>query len=530
MITKRTLLPAIIILILSQLVAMGQEQQDRRKKAVPSAVTLEPVAGGGTIGQITMWTGMNGTNFLLGDSKLFQDKSGNIGVGTQTPTSLFTVAGLVETTLGGYKFPDGTIQTTAAISSIFHDATLTGSGAMASPLGISPGGVGSIQLASGAVTSLKIANGTVVRSLNGLFDNLMILGGDNISVATGLGGLTISAPNAIGSVAHDPTLAGNGTSASPLQVATPLTLKGLGFFTPILSVTSTGGGPAVTVSGGLDFPISGSAIRATGGDAEVNGTGGSAGTALELSGGQGTDPGICKCISSNGGDGMLASGGDTQMGFGGNGIEISGGQGSGAGNIAGAGIIATGGVGVNGASSGNAGDFNGDVDVLGRLTKGAGSFKIDHPLDPENKYLYHSFVESPDMKDIYDGIVTTDAGGEAKVTLPDWFEALNRDFRYQLTVIGTFAQAIISEKISGNTFRIKTNAPNVEVSWQVTGIRQDAYANLHRIPVEETKPEIERGTYLHPEAFNQPRDKGVMMARHPAMKRRLSAGQSRASR
>ena len=50
----------------------------------------------------------------------------------------------------------------------------------------------------------------------------------------------------------------------------------------------------------------------------------------------------------------------------------------------------------------------GNVDVIGTLSKGGGSFKIDHPLDPANKYLYHSFVESPDMKNMYDGNVTTD--------------------------------------------------------------------------------------------------------------------------
>ena len=56
---------------------------------------------------------------------------------------------------------------------------------------------------------------------------------------------------------------------------------------------------------------------------------------------------------------------------------------------------------------------------------------IDHPLDPANKYLYHSFVESPDMKNIYDGVITTDANGDATVVMPDYFEALNKDFRYQ---------------------------------------------------------------------------------------------------
>src|SRR5262249_51350822 len=167
---------------------------------------------------------------------------------------------------------------------------------------------------------------------------------------------------------------------------------------------------------------------------------------------------------------------------------------------------------------------NGNVEITGFISKGGGSFKIDHPLDPENKYLYHSFVESPDMKNIYDGNVTTDANGAAVVELPAYFEALNRDFRYQLTVIGTFAQAIVAHEISENRFSIKTSAPNVKVSWQVTGIRKDAYAQRNRIPVEEDKPERERGLYLHPDAFNQPEARGILWARNLEMMRKMKEG------
>jgi hypothetical protein len=147
---------------------------------------------------------------------------------------------------------------------------------------------------------------------------------------------------------------------------------------------------------------------------------------------------------------------------------------------------------------------SGNVDVLGTLSKGGGSFKIDHPLDPANKYLYHSFVESPDMKNMYDGNITTDDAGLATVTLPDWFETLNRDFRYQLTVIGQFAQAIVASEISGSQFSIRTDKPNVKVSWQVTGTRQDAFANAHRIQVEVEKAPADRGHYLYPELYGAP--------------------------
>jgi hypothetical protein len=170
----------------------------------------------------------------------------------------------------------------------------------------------------------------------------------------------------------------------------------------------------------------------------------------------------------------------------------------------------------NGSDSvGYAGYFFGRVNVTGQLTKGGGAFKIDHPLDPENKYLYHSFVESPDMMNIYNGVITLDARGEAVVELPKWFEALNRDFRYQLTCIGGFAPVYIAEKMRANRFKIAGGSEGLEVSWQVTGIRQDAYANAHRLPVEEEKPAKERGYYLYPKSFNQPEETGVEWAHDP---------------
>lgn len=156
-----------------------------------------------------------------------------------------------------------------------------------------------------------------------------------------------------------------------------------------------------------------------------------------------------------------------------------------------------------GGATNYAGYFSGDVQVTGTLSKGAGSFKIDHPLDPANKYLSHSFVESPDMMNIYNGNVVLDEKGAATVTMPEWFEALNREFRYQLTCIGGFAQVYVAEEIRDNQFKIAGGTPGLKVSWQVTGVRHDAYAEAHRIPVEQDKPADEVGTYLHPEAFGQ---------------------------
>lgn len=162
---------------------------------------------------------------------------------------------------------------------------------------------------------------------------------------------------------------------------------------------------------------------------------------------------------------------------------------------------------------GYAGFFEGRVQVAGALTKASGSFLIDHPLDPANKYLAHSFVESPDMLNIYSGTIRTDIHGAATVTMPNYFDALNRDFRYQLTVIGEFAQAIIGEEINGNQFTIRTSKPNVKVSWQVTGVRKDAWAKAHPVIVEENKSAEERGLYLHPELYGEPAEKSLLAAR-----------------
>jgi hypothetical protein len=364
------------------------------------------VMGNGTPGRLAKWAGSTGSNSVIGDTAIYEDKLGKVGIGTDSPTSKLTIAGAVESRAGGFKFPDGTVQTTSAVGALL-------------------------------------------------------------------------------TVMHDSSLSGGGTPASPLGVAVPLSLRGSASSpspsTPaqILEVVNTGSGVGVTGRGAPG--LLGVGAQAVG----INGIG-----ALGITGVGGAAAGP----NGRGGAGVTALGGSSD-GAGGDGLFAVAGGGN--------------------ALSGLAGRFAGSVSVSGTLSKGAGMFHIDHPLDPENKYLNHSFIESPDMKNIYDGTTTTDANGEAVVELPDWFEALNRDFRYQLTVIGTFAQAIVAEEVRENRFAIRTSAPNVRVSWQVTGIRRDAFANRNRIPVEEDKPEVERGYYLHPEAFGQPEEKSINWARDP---------------
>jgi hypothetical protein len=174
-----------------------------------------------------------------------------------------------------------------------------------------------------------------------------------------------------------------------------------------------------------------------------------------------------------------------------------------------------------------AGYFQGNTHITGTLSKAGGSFRIDHPLDPENKILQHSFIESPDMMNIYNGNVSTDADGLAIVTLPDYFDALNKDFRYQLTTIGQFAQAIVETEIESNQFTIRTDKPNVKVSWMVTGIRYDKWAEANRIQVEVDKHESQKGFYLHHEAFGLPVEKSV--DRHEILESRKALAESRSN-
>jgi hypothetical protein len=149
-------------------------------------------------------------------------------------------------------------------------------------------------------------------------------------------------------------------------------------------------------------------------------------------------------------------------------------------------------------SSGIVTDSSGTTHIYGNLVKPAGSFQIDDPLDPANEYLTHSFVESPDMMNIYNGVATFDSRGKAVAKLPQYFEALNQDFRYQLTCLGGASPIYVAREISNNQFVIAGGRPGLKVSWQVKGVRHITYANSHRIEVEKEKPADEKGHYLYP--------------------------------
>ncbi|MEV6304527.1 hypothetical protein AB0M02_34320 [Actinoplanes sp. NPDC051861] len=175
-----------------------------------------------------------------------------------------------------------------------------------------------------------------------------------------------------------------------------------------------------------------------------------------------------------------------------------------------------------------AAQFNGDVSVSGTLFAGAKQFLIDHPLDPDNRVLAHASVESSERVVVYSGTVTCDAEGNATVALPDWLEALATDFRYQLTCVGSHAPVYVSRPVEENSFAIAGGTADLTVSWQLTGVRHDPWAQQNDLLVEQDKQERERGFYEHPEAYGRDLTASVHWARndevlraHPILARQV---------
>ena len=157
--------------------------------------------------------------------------------------------------------------------------------------------------------------------------------------------------------------------------------------------------------------------------------------------------------------------------------------------------------------------FTGDVHVTGVLSGPGKQFLIDSPSDPENKTLTHACIESDERFNVYSGNVALDDNGEARVTLPHWIGTLNTDFRYQLTCIGQAAPVYVSREVSDDAFSIAGGVPGMTVSWQLTGVRSDAWAQANPLVVEQEKADGEKGFFWNPEAF------GHDLTRHMQYKR-----------
>jgi trimeric autotransporter adhesin len=211
---------------------------------------------------------------------------------------------------------------------------------------------------------------------------------------------------------------------------------------------------------------------------------------------------------AQGGSGISVRAGDAD--FGGLAGQFIGGTGT---EQGGWGIVVSAGPGPNAY----AGEFTGDVLVSGTINGNVAGVRIDHPLDPANKYLSQTSIQSSEMLSLYSGNATLDAKGEAEVRLPEWFGAVNGDFRYQLTSIGAPGPNLyIAQEVSGGRFRVAGGQPGAKISWQISAVRQDAYAKAHPLVVEQSKTKREQGHYLNPELYGAAADQSIAAARFPA--------------
>lgn len=153
----------------------------------------------------------------------------------------------------------------------------------------------------------------------------------------------------------------------------------------------------------------------------------------------------------------------------------------------------------------------------GRLgASGVKSFRIDHPLNPENKWLLHYCSEGPEPLNVYSGAITADARGFATIELPDYFEEINRDPRVQLTVDDRSEDFVMAKVVGGvknGVCRIRTSKPHVKVYWEVKAVRNDRWMQKYGAPVEQEKAEYERGKYQHPELYGLPPEMGMTFGR-----------------
>ena len=449
------------------------------------------ITGSGTKDYLAIFTGKT----TIGNSQVYQNSSGDIGIGTTSPTATLDVKGevIVASTAAG---------TAALAASSTASLGLSGSGASAGVYGTSTTGTGvDGSSTSGAGMTGTTNSGIGVYGASNASDGVYGQTNSTSASAYGVYGLANST-SATGAGVFGQSNSANangvvGQGANGVAGTSTASTGSGGLFTGWSAPSGSGqnGGVGTTATGGAADPTGG-----TGGTA--------AGDGLDAYGGNSGYKGS----GDYGGFGVVGQGGGGDPEYGGDG----------AGGVFTGGDTSAGGDGVYAqAGSGYAGYLQGDVNITGSLSKGGGSFKIDHPLDPANKYLYHSFVESPDMMNVYNGNVVLDANGEAVVDFPEWFGVLNRDFRYQLTCIGGFAPVYVAEKVSNNHFKIAGGKPGLEVSWQVTGIRQDAWANAHRIPVEEEKEARLKGFYIHPELYGAPPEKQIEWARHPQMMKKV---------
>ena len=143
---------------------------------------------------------------------------------------------------------------------------------------------------------------------------------------------------------------------------------------------------------------------------------------------------------------------------------------------------------------------------------GVKSFIIDHPLDPEHRFLKHFSLESNEVLNVYRGNVTFPANGEAEVRMPDYYAHINTDPSYQLTPIGGWMPLYIKEELRDGRFVIAGGSPGGKASWTVQAQRNDPYLQQHpeKRAVEVPKRAGQQGRYFMPQLYGQGSDKKLL--------------------
>jgi hypothetical protein len=377
-----------------------------------------------------------------------------------------------------------------------------------------------------SLNTRAIGDGVAVRSLNGLRDDVAIVGGTNVSVTQAGNTLTITASGDGGTTT---------TGANTLDAAYDEGGPGAGrVITADAGPVRIEGADGLVIQGwlgvGIDPPevpldVLSSHFYAIYGETSTQeqagaGVCGALNTTTAGPGGSGVI-GICMDPSptSNGVWGDQAGAGMGVFGTAPNGFGVAGlAYGTDSENV-----------GIYGESAayglGWAGYFYGDIAVAGQVLTGGGSaMLIDHPVDPETKFLYHAPVQSPDMMNVYNGNISLDGTGQAVVEMPDYFEALNSDFRYQLTAVGAPGPGLyIAGEIANNQFRIAGGTPGAKVSWTVTGVRKDPQSQQLDRTVVRDKPANKTGRYFNPAVYGKDKSSSTLHAAHSQLLRQMRA-------
>ncbi len=143
------------------------------------------------------------------------------------------------------------------------------------------------------------------------------------------------------------------------------------------------------------------------------------------------------------------------------------------------------------------------------VNNGSKNLRIDDPLDPDNRSLVHNAVEEPGMYTFYRGNVVLDAHGEAWVEMPAYFDTLNTEPTYPLICVGGYAPVYVAEEICDNRLKIAGGREGLKVSWQVSGVRNEAYARDHPYQDVVEKEGSERGRYYYPAGQGMPEEMGT---------------------